>query len=114
MDENRQIFFYKNYFLDFYGELPEAVQRKIDWTLKLIASTSVIPKKYFKHLSGSSGLYEIRIQVRSNIFRIFCCFDEGNLVILFNGFQKKSQKTPRLELQKAERIRQEYFNEKQK
>lgn len=112
MDENRQIFFYKNYFLDFYSELPESVQRKIDWTLKLISTTSIIPKKYFKHLSGSSGLYEIRVEVRSNVFRIFCCFDEGNLVILFNGFQKKSQKTPRLELERAERIRQEYFSEK--
>jgi len=74
--------------------------------------TERIPGKFFKYLEGTDGLFEIRIEFESNIFRIFCCFDEGNIVILFNGFQKKSQKTPRKELEKAIRIRKEYFREK--
>jgi len=58
---------------------------------------------------GIDGLFEIRVEFESNIFRIFCCFDKGNLVILFNGFQKKTQKTPKKELDKASRIMKEYF-----
>ncbi|MDQ0475667.1 type II toxin-antitoxin system RelE/ParE family toxin [Chryseobacterium sp. MDT2-18] len=65
-----------------------------------------------KHLSGTDGLYEIRIEYQSNIYRIFCCFDKGNLVILFNAFQKKSQKTPQQELDKAVRLKNEYFEKK--
>jgi len=59
-------------------------------------------------------LFEIRIEFESNIYRIFCCFDEGNLVVLFNGFQKKSQKTPKREIEKAIRIKAEYFEYKKK
>ena len=63
-------------------------------------------------MEGSEGLYEVRVEVGSNIFMIFCCFDEGALVILFNGFQKKTQKTPKKEIEKAKRLMTEYFNEK--
>ena len=73
-----------------------------------------IPLKFFQHLNGTEGLYEIRIEFSSNIYRIFCCFDEGNLVVLFNGFQKKSQKTPEKEIGKALRLKAEYFQEKKK
>jgi len=73
-----------------------------------------IPSKFFQHMKGTTGLYEIRIEYQSNIYRIFCCFDEGNLVVLFNGFQKKSQKTPRKEIEKALRIKNEYFELKLK
>ena len=65
-------------------------------------------------MEGTDGLYEIRIEVESNIFRIFCCFDDGNIVILFNGFQKKTQKTPKAEIEKALRLKQEYFDLKNK
>jgi phage-related protein len=65
-------------------------------------------------MSGTDGLFEIRIEFRSNIYRVFCCFDEGNLVVLFNRFQKKSQKTPKQEIDRALRIKDEYFNLKQK
>jgi phage-related protein len=65
-------------------------------------------------MTGTDGLYEIRIEFESNIYRIFCCFDKGNLVVLFNGFQKKSQKTPSGELDKAVKIMNEYFDEKLK
>ncbi len=70
-----------------------------------------IPKKFFKSIEDIKGLYEIRIEFESNIYRIFCCFDKGNLIVLFNGFQKKSQKTPSNELKKAEKILNDYFNE---
>jgi phage-related protein len=73
-----------------------------------------IPKKFFQHLEGTSGLYEIRVEYQGNIYRIFCCFDEGSIVVLFNGFQKKSQKTPSNELEKALKIKSEYFETKEK
>lgn len=74
----------------------------------------MVPKKYFDHMKGSDGLWEIRTQVGNNIYRVFCCFDKGNLVILLSGFQKKTQKTPKNEIKKAERIKKEYFDEKTK
>lgn len=60
-------------------------------------------------MSGYDGLFEIRIEYESNIYRIFCCFDEGQLVVLFNGFQKKTQKTPIGEIEKAMKLKKEYF-----
>ncbi|MBP6385429.1 MAG: type II toxin-antitoxin system RelE/ParE family toxin [Pseudarcicella sp.] len=107
----RQIIAYKNYFLDFYNELEENEQAKIEWTLKLIQVTQKVPEKYFKHLTGTKGLYEVRIEVGSNIFRIFSFFDKGNVVVLGNGFQKKSQKTPKQEIKKALEIMEEYLLE---
>ena len=74
----------------------------------------LLGKKFFDHISGTDGLYEIRVEFNSNIYRIFCCFDEGNIVVLFNGFQKKAQKTPSSEIERALKIKREYFNEKQK
>ena len=65
-----------------------------------------------KHIEGTNGLYEVRIELGSNIYRIFCCFDDGRLVVLFNGFQKKTQKTPKSQIDKAEKLKNEYFNEK--
>jgi len=108
----RQIFAYKRYFLDFYEDLEDNVQRKIEWTLNLIKITRQVPEKYFKHIEGTKGLYEIRVEVGGNIFRIFSFFDEGNLVVLGNGFQKKTQKTPKQELDKALKIKAEYESEK--
>jgi len=72
----------------------------------------MVPEKFFKHLEGTEGLFEIRIKVGSDIFRIFCFFDEGNLVILINGFQKKTEKTPKNEIEKAERLKQKYYEDK--
>ena len=72
----------------------------------------IVPDKFLKHLEGSDGLYEMRIKVGGDIFRIFCCFDKGNLVILFNGFQKKSDKTPRQEMERAEKLKQQYYEDK--
>jgi len=106
----RSIKFYKNYFLDFYCSLEIKLQNKIDTILELVVNVENIPAKYFCHIENKAGLYEIRVEYRSNIYRIFCCFDKGNLIILFNGFQKKTQKTPKEELDKAEKLMQEYFS----
>ena len=82
-----------------------------NWTLQLIATLEKVPEKYFKHLSSTKWLFEIRVEVGSNIYRVFCCFDKGKLVILLNGFHKKSQKTPQSEIQLAEKLMKEYFEE---
>jgi phage-related protein len=108
----RQIIAYKNYFLDFYHNQSENVQAKIEWTLNFIRVTQYVPEKYFKHLQGTKGLFEIRIEVGNNIYRIFSFFDKGNLVVLGNAFQKKTQKTPKKEIEKALKIMEEYINEK--
>ena len=88
------------------------VQKKINWTIELIMTIEMVPKKYFSHMEGTDGLFEIRVEVGNNIFRVFSFFDEGNLVILLNGFQKKTQKTPRNEIELADKLKKEYFNEK--
>ena len=113
MEENkiRQTFYYENYFLDFYQKQKPEVQRKIIWTLKLIETIDRVPEKYFKHLTGNSGLFEVRIEVGSDIYRVFSFFDKGKLVILINGFQKKTQKTPKKEIEIAEKLKLQYFEE---
>ena len=107
----RQIIYYKDYFLDFFNDQTEKVKEKIDYVLFAITVTERVPKKFFDHMEGTDGLYEIRVEFQSNIFRIFCCFDEGKVVVLFNGFQKKSQKTPQAEIDRALKIKAEYFEE---
>ena len=72
----------------------------------------MVPDKFLKHLEGTDGLFEIRIKVGSDIYRVFCFFDEGNLVILLNGFQKKTDKTPKNEIDKAERLKKKYYEDK--
>jgi len=114
MEAQRQIIFHGNYFTDFYLEQPEKVQEKIEFVFKVIRTVQNVPKKFLEHLKGTDGLYEIRIEFESNIYRIFCCFDKGKLVVLFNGFQKKTQKTPKKEIDLALRLKDEYFNSKKK
>jgi phage-related protein len=92
----RSIIFHKNHFIEFYQNLDIKAKNKVQYVLELIKQVERVPEKFLKHLEGTNGLYEIRIEYQSNIYRIFCCFDEGKLVILFNGFQKKSQKTSNL------------------
>lgn len=111
-DKKRTIIFYKDYFESFFVKQKEKVQQKIIWTLDLIEELQNIPKTYLKHLKGTDGLYEVRIHVGNNIFRIFCFFDKGQLVVLMNGFQKKTQKTPKKEIDKALKIKKEYEQEK--
>ncbi|MCD6598631.1 MAG: type II toxin-antitoxin system RelE/ParE family toxin [Bacteroidales bacterium] len=108
----RKIFYYKSYYLDFFGNLKDDVKKKFNWTLKLIATLDRVPVKYFKHIKNSTALYEIRVESGGNIFRVFCFFDKGKVIILINGFQKKSQKTPRKEIKTAEKLKKQYFDEK--
>jgi len=100
----RNIFYYKNYYLDFFSTLKPEVKKKFNWTLQLISIIDRVPEKYFKHLAGSTGLYEISVEVGSDIYRVFGFFDKGQLVVLVNGFQKKSQKTSKNEIELAEKL----------
>lgn len=88
------------------------MQKKFDWTISLIERTRIVPKQYFDHMTGADGLWEIRVKVGSDIFRVFSFFDEGNLIILINGFQKKTQKTPKREIKKAEMLKKKYYENK--
>lgn len=109
MKQERQIIFHGQYFTAFYIDQTIKVQEKIEYVFKLIRTVEKVPEKFLKHLTGTDGLYEIRVEAGNNIFRIFCCFDEGNLVVLFNAFQKKTQKTPAQELVLAKKLKNEYF-----
>lgn len=108
----RTVYLYKDYFSDFYKKQKQKVKDKIIWTFKLIETIHKIPEDYLKHITGTVGLYEIRIRSGKDIFRIFCFFDYGKLVVLANGFQKKTQKTPKSEIEKALKIKNEYEKEK--
>jgi phage-related protein len=108
----REIKFYKGYFIDFYISLDTSVQEKIEYVFKVIKTVDLIPRKFLQHIENTEGLYEIRIKVGSDIYRVFCCFDSGRIVVLFNGFQKKSQKTPKNEIEKAIKIKEDYFKNK--
>ena len=90
----------------------DKVKAKIVWTFDLIEEVERVPETYLKHLENTDGLYEIRVQLASDIFRIFCFFDQEQLVVLANGFQKKTQKTPKQEIDKALKIKKEYESEK--
>jgi len=111
-EKKRDIVFYEDYFNDFFRRQRQKVRDKIIWTFDLIEQTDIIPETYLKHLDGTDGLYEIRVQQGSDIFRIFCFFDEGKLVVLLNGFQKKTQKTPKSDIQKAAKLKAAYHASK--
>lgn len=106
--KHRKITFYKNYFQDFFNKQDKKVKAKIVWTFNLVEDLQRVPESYLKHIENTDGLYEIRVQFGSNIFRIFCFFDQGQLVVIANGFQKKTQKTPKKEIEMALKIKTEY------
>lgn len=108
----RTIRFYKNYFNEFFIQQRPKVKAKILWTFELIEELKRVPEIYLQHMENTDGLYEIRVQFGSDIFRIFCFFDQGHLVILANGFQKKTPKTPKQEIDKALKIKEEYEKER--
>jgi len=108
----REVIAYKNYFEEFLLAQPQKVQDKIFKIIEIIETFERVPQSYLKSIKGTDGLYEARIQLASNIWRVFCFFDEGKLVILLNGFKKKTQKTPKSEIDKAVRLMKEYYKEK--
>lgn len=109
MKSETRIIFHKHYFQEFYLKQTEKVREKIGYVFRVISTVERVPEKFLKHLEGTEGLYEIRVAAGSDIYRIFCCFDKGNLVVLFNGFQKKTQKTPKQELALALKLKKDYF-----
>ena len=108
----RQVFVYEDHFKEFRKTLDRETLKKVYQVLTLIMSVKVVPQKFLKTIEGRHGLYEVRIEHGNNIYRIFCCFDKGDLIVLLNGFQKKSQKTPVEVLDKAETLMKKYFEEK--
>lgn len=110
----REIIFHENHFLDFYAPLQIKVKMKIKYVFELIKQVDKVPAKFLSPMTGHEGLFEVRVEYESNIYRIFCCFDKGKLIVLLNGFQKKTQKTPKKEIEKAMRLKQEYFETKNK
>lgn len=108
----RQIMPFQNYFKDFKKTLSIDVLKKIYQVFIYIMTEERIPVKYLKSIEGTKGLYEIRIEESGNIYRIFCCFDDGNIIVLFNAFQKKTQKTPSNHIAKAKKIMKDYFETK--
>lgn len=112
VETKRELFFFLNYFKDFYDKQRPKVKKRIIWTLKVIEDVDRIPEIYFKHIEGSDGIYEIRVQSGSDIFRIFSFFDKNRLIIVGHGFQKKTQKTPQNQLDLAQKIRKEYYESK--
>ena len=114
MQRAREIIAYRHYFEEFLRTQPTKVQDKIYKILHAIETLERVPAQYLKHIAGTNGLYEARIQLGSNIWRVFCFFDGERLVILLNGFRKKTQKTPKREIVKALRLKEEYYENKEK
>ncbi|MFV0565320.1 MAG: type II toxin-antitoxin system RelE/ParE family toxin [Flavobacteriaceae bacterium] len=108
----REVISYENYFEDFLKKQPIKVQDKIFKIIEAIETLERVPKNYLKQITGAKGLYEARIQLASNTWRVFCFFDNDKLVILLNGFQKKTQKTPKNEIEKAVKLMTEYYTKK--
>jgi phage-related protein len=107
----RTVIRYKDYFDQFFVKQRTKVQKKILWTLEVIEDLENVPEKYLKHLTDTDGLYEVRVSQGTDIFRIFCFFDANKLVILMNGFQKKTQQTPKRLIDQAKQIKREYEKE---
>ena len=110
----RTAIFYKDYFESFFLKQSGKVKAKIIWTIELIEELERIPETYLKHLESTDGLYEIRVKQGKDIFRIFCFFDQGKLIVLTTGFQKKQQKTPKKEIERALKIKEGYENKSKK
>ena len=109
---NRKILTYGGFFESFMASLTESVQEKILYGLLLLKQQEHLSTKFIKKVH-EEGLFELRVKYEGNIYRVFYIFDEGNVVVLFNGFQKKTQKTPRAEIEKALRIKAAYYADKQ-
>ncbi|MBS1545065.1 MAG: type II toxin-antitoxin system RelE/ParE family toxin [Bacteroidetes bacterium] len=109
----REVIVYGDDFWEFYNKQQQKVKLKINWTIGLVKDLRMVPEQYLKHIEGTD-LYEIRIILGSNIFRIFCFFDKGRLVVLLNGFQKKTQKTPKNEIERALTLKRQYYEDQEK
>ena len=111
MQFTRKLIIYGDYFVKFYKSRDQKTQQKIEFVLDILRFEQKIPEKFFKHLKGSGGLYEIRILTQQGNIRIISFFDKGNLIILMNCFMKKGKKVPLQEIKLAQKLKQEYLNE---
>ena len=109
MFKQRVLLLYEDYFWELFETLNQESQEKFNRILRLVSTTENISTSIFKHVTDSRGLFEIRISTLTGRYRVFCLFDRNNRLIVINGFLKKSSNTPKKELQKAMRIRKEYF-----
>jgi phage-related protein len=109
----REVVIYGDAFWEFYNRQTQKVKLKIDWTIGIVKDLRMVPEQYLKHIEGTD-LYEIRVILGSNIFRIFCFFDKGRLIVLLNGFQKKTQKTPKSEIERALMLKRQYYEDQEK
>lgn len=112
MKKYRTVIAYRNYFEDFLLAQQPKVQSKILQILRIIEELEIVPSNHLKHINGTNGLFELRVIFSGDIFRVFCFFDTGKLVVLLSGFQKKTQKTPKSEIDKAEKLMNDYYIEK--
>jgi phage-related protein len=110
METERKITSYKHYFLDFIKTLDKGTYGKLFYLLDMLKTQDKLPTKYVKFIR--EGIYELRVEYESNAYRVFFCFDEGNIVILFNGFRKKTQKIPNSEIKQAIKLKNEYYANK--
>ncbi len=110
MKRERKVLYYKNYFIDFFRSLEEPAQKKIAYVVDMLKKEERINKKFVKYIRDE--VYELRANSNGNIYRAFFIFDKGNIVMLFNGFQKKTQKTPKKEIEKAIKLKEEYYGTK--
>ncbi|MEO9474082.1 MAG: type II toxin-antitoxin system RelE/ParE family toxin [Cyclobacteriaceae bacterium] len=106
----RKVIIFGEHFWEFYNMQTPKIKERINWTIKLIKTVERVPTKYLKNITGTN-LYEMRMISGTNIYRIFCFFDKGKLVVVLNGFQKKTQKTPRNEIKLAEKLQKQYYDE---
>lgn len=106
----RTIKAYENYYKDFFASQPRNVQEKILYGMLKLKNEQFISSKFVK--SVRDGLFELRIEFQGNIYRIFFIFDDGDIVVLFNGFQKKTQKLSKAEVDKALKLKNEYYERK--
>ena len=108
----RRVKAYKDYFLKFINSLNDSQARKVFYVIDMLKSQERLSEKFVKHLED--GIYELRAEYAGDIFRVLFIFDEGQIILLFNGFHKKTQKTPRKEIDLAKKLRREYYDDKSK
>lgn len=106
----RKVLAYKKYFVDFLSTLKENEVKKIIYVIDMLKIRQRVSAKYVKYIKD--GLFELRAECDGNIFRVFFIFDEGNIVLLLNGFRKKTEKTPKQEIEKALKLKKEYYESK--
>lgn len=107
----KEPYYYKDYFINFYLSLNKGAQKKFDYILEMLKTQERLSINFVKFIRD--GLYELRANHDGNTYRAFFIFDEGNIVMLFNGFQKKTQKTPENEIEKALKLKKEYYASKE-